>query len=68
MDYFPCIAAIAVCAIQIFCNNSLKEHLKRDHPEVSERDYYPSNIYLYILLIAEVLYLVTSIIKGVSGD
>ena len=68
MDYFPCFAAIAVSVVQIFCNNGLVANLKKDHPEVNERDYYPSNILMYILLIAELVYLITSIIKGVSGE
>ena len=61
MDTLPCIAAIVIAAVQIFCNNGDRERLEKDHPELS-RDYAPSNVLMIILLIGEAVYLIKSFI------
>ena len=61
MDNLPIFAAIAVCLVQIFCNNGEKERLQKDHPELVN-DYAPSNAFMIILLIVEIGFLIKSFI------
>lgn len=58
-----CAVAIVISLVQIFCNNGNRENLERDHPEVSLRDYGPSNVYMIILLICEVIILIISFFR-----
>ena len=63
MDYTPYLAAIIISVFEIIGHHDIRERMRKDYPEVGERDYYPSDNLMYILLIAEIILLVIEIIK-----
>lgn len=66
MEYTPYLAAIILSVLEIIGHRDIRERLERDHPEVNENNYYPSDAFMYILLIAEIILLVTRIIRGAN--
>ena len=63
MEYTPYLAAIIISVFEIIGHRDIRERMRKDHPDVSERDYCPSDIFMYILVIVELVLLVTKIIK-----
>jgi hypothetical protein len=63
MDYLPYLAAIIISVFEIIGHRDIRERLHKDYPDVGERDYYPSDTFMYILIIVEIILLAIEIIK-----
>lgn len=65
MNYAPMLIAIIIAVFEIFAHRDIKDRLRKERPDVPEDGFYPSNGFMYILIIVELVNLITYIIKEI---
>ena len=58
MDHLIYIAAVLIPVIEIISHRDIRQRLAKNHPEVSERDYYPQDYLMFVLLVVGIVSLI----------